>query len=178
MGLKQRREKLKKQIAKRGYDFDNPYACKIDPLKNKKILELSPEEQEKYGNFKMHRKEVVNDLQSYIDYYLYIETSDKEWELIKTFDVYSKEFNFDHGGYRERRKYPPRLEMYVDIEDLVYYIEDENGAFYCTLDIHQYWWYHNEPPELRPYYERLDKLRKFKIPLSEEYISDEEDLKE
>jgi len=37
-------------------------------------------------------------------------------------------------------------EMYVDIEDLVYYIEDDYDALFCSLDMH-YWYRHNEIPE-------------------------------
>lgn len=53
--------------------------------------------------------------------------------------------------------------MYVDIDYLFYFIENEEGILYFSMDKLN-WNKHMIEPKKRPYYGRIKKLRKFKVP--------------
>ena len=52
--------------------------------------------------------------------------------------------------------------MYVDMEYQFYYLENEEGILYYSPDRIK-WYFYMTTPEKRPYYNRLDGLRRFSI---------------
>jgi len=165
--IDEKKWELKKKIEKRVYDYRKTNVHKIKTLNTFDIPELTPDESRKYGKFKVEKKEFKGDLYGIPIEHDIVETVyreiEGEWVHVLTHTLYSWKKEIEHGKEYERKDVPLRKIMYVDIEDEVFYIETEDGCLYVSLNLRSWFdWY--EEPEKRPYWNKINKLRKFKIP--------------
>ena len=158
---------LKEKFEKNVFDYQNPEACEISPLKALNIPEITRLESKQYGSFKIVRREAVD---TYVEYEMDREIYDSillyyegEWVDVKHHTIYHKEMELEHRKVYESGNDPLIPIMYIDIEYLFLYIENEEGILYFSTD-RLNWFSYNTSPEKRPYHNRIDKLRKFKIP--------------
>lgn len=156
---------------KRIYDLNDKFntnnlnACQEEPLKDKEIPEINPEESRKYGRFKIETINYGNEEDGgeySIVEYLCLKEEDK-WKQLLYNIIKGRDIDYEHGKISEYLDYPLQRVIYIDIEDLIYYIENEIGMLYCSIDKFRWYRYNVELKE-RPYYNRIEKLRKFKIP--------------
>ncbi len=177
MIMEEERQKLKEKYEKNEFDYQNPDACEVSPLWFFDIPEINRSESKKYGTFKVVRREAVD---TYVEYEMNREIYDSillyyegEWIDVKHHTIYRKELEPEHGKAYESGNEPLIPIIYVDIEYFFFYIENEEGILYFSADKLN-WFSYNIQPEKRPYYNRIDKLRKFKIPYetggTEDYI--------
>jgi len=159
--------KLKKNLERRVYDNEKPNDYKLNPLYSLEISELSAKESRKYGKFKIGKVESKQDLygipiEHYIEHIIY-QDIDGEWEYVLSHTIYEWEKEIDHGKEYEIKDVPLIPYMYVDIINKIFYVETEDGTLYVSLDLRNWFDWHVSPEE-RPYKNRIEKLRKFKIP--------------
>lgn len=166
---KKERNGLKESIKENRVDFEREYGYKESILREQKIQKLENNESKKYGLFKLgffeEENYYVNDrilLEKYISEILYFKNNDK-WEEVLSHSIYSYEKELDHGKEYIYKNCPLIKYIYVDIEEEIFYIEDIDGGLYCSVDRIR-WYTYLVPPKDRPYYQRVDKLRKIKIP--------------
>lgn len=134
------------------------------------IKELTKKESQNFGKFKIERKETKSKwgdddgdvIEHTIVDYLYMLEED-EWKNIMYHTIYRYEVEFEHGKRYESGNKPLIPMIYVDIENQFYYVENEESTQYFSMDKYN-WYRYLTRSENRPYYKRVDKLRKFKIP--------------
>jgi hypothetical protein len=164
--LEEMEKRKKKYNLKNSYDETNPYICDEKPLRELVIPEISREESKKYGRFKIKQvtygSEENEDEEFSSNEFLCFE-KDGEWIDVHYTTLKEREFDYEHGRVRNRSGSSYLRVIYVDIEDLVFYIEDESGVLYCSVT-KTAWYRYNVGPTKRPYYNRIGKLRKFKLP--------------
>ncbi|MFX1474361.1 MAG: hypothetical protein ACFFCO_02640 [Promethearchaeota archaeon] len=165
------KDKIKPKLAD-AFDYDDAYACTVEPLQGRDIPELSGEESREYGRFKVvrtGRKPAKEEMESDAwagdfwvrDSLLFLREG--EWREVLWSTIERREFYWERGRYNESRGSPLRHVMYVDIEDRILFIEDERDVLYCSENGFR-WFMYQVRPEERPYYGRINKLRKFKLP--------------
>ena len=149
-------------------DFENEHGYKQSLLREQKIPILENNDSKKYGLFKLDFFEKENYyisnllVEKYVSEILYYKNNNS-WQEVLSHSIYSYEKELDHGKEYIYKNGPLIRYLYVDIEEEIFFIEDIEGGLYCSVDrIH--WYTYLVPPEDRPYYQRLDKLRKIKIP--------------
>jgi len=147
-------------------DLENPKAYKINPLYSREIPKIDEEDSKKYGIFKIKEKieeEYIYDLKfsHSIKEVLYMKDANM-WIPLITYLIYRWKRNIEHAGESLITNVPLKPIMYVDIEDKIYYIESEDGFLYCSAN-RLNWYYYNTKPELRPYFNRIEKMIKFAI---------------
>ncbi len=156
-----------KKFEENRYDHENPNAYKIALLQDMDIKEIENENRNKYGKFKIERKEVKNSyagrlIEHIIADIFYLEENDQWYEMF-SHNIYDWEVELDHGKEREYQNLPLVKILFVDIERELFYVESEEGYLYCSSDKLNWfrWWV---KPKDRPYYGRIDKLRKISLP--------------
>ena len=165
--LSKERFELKKKFARNMYDWKKPDAYKLETLNSIEIPELNKEERTKYDIFKIECNEFVGkigtkDIEKNITENLYLLFHGK-WKSVLSHSIYSWEMEIDHGKTHEFNDKPLIPEMYIDLEYLFYFIENEEGILYFSMDKLNWNKYIIEPKK-RPYYNRIKKLRRFRIP--------------
>lgn len=146
------------------YNADALTAYHEDPLSSLDIPELSPDESKEYGQFKIEIKKYGSDDENEeysIAEFLYLKEND-EWKEIFYGEIRGRKHDYEHGRTSEFRGSPFQRVIYVDVDDLVYYIENDSGILFCSINRTR-WYRYNVEPRARPYHGRVDKLRKFKI---------------
>jgi len=149
-------------------DFENEKGYKESLLREMKILVLSKKESQKFGIFKLTFEEsegfytetllLEKDLNEILSYYF-----DNKWMKVLFHPIFTYEKEIDHGKEYLYQSAPLMRAMFVDIEANIFYIEDFDGLLYCSID-KMNWFIYLVPYNKRPYYNRIDKLRKFRIP--------------
>ncbi len=154
------------------FDYDDAYACTVEPLKGRDIPEISGEESRKYGRFKVERQgrkpskeEMERDVWAGVfwvrDSLLFFREG--EWREVLSSTIERQEFNWERGRVDESLGCPLRHVMYVDVEANILFIEDERDVLYCSEN-RFIWFMYQARPEKRPYFGRISKLRKFNLP--------------
>lgn len=170
--MKKKNQRLKERFEKILYDETNPDACEKNMLATYEIPELSPEESQKYGNFKIERKWKVKKYGTKVieksdAEHLYVFVNNEylhnEWHSVRSHTIYEWAFDVDHGKESEKSWKPLIPVMYIDIEYGFYYLENQEGILYFSTDKYNWFW-HCTGPENRAYHNRIEKLRKFNIP--------------
>jgi hypothetical protein len=155
------------------FDYDDAYACTIEPLKGRDIPEISGEESRQYGQFRVVRTgrkpsdEEIEDGGAWAgDYWIRDELlflREGEWHQVMISTIERSEFYWERGRTDETVGTPLRHVMYVDVETNILYIEDERDLLYCSENRVR-WFMYQVRPEKRPYYGRESKLRRFNLP--------------
>lgn len=161
-------ERLKKAYnLSNNYNENNLNSHQESPLMEQDIQEITKEESRKYGQFKIkevsYGSEENEEEEFSLTEFLCFKNEDGEWIDSLYSSIKEREFDYEHGRVRNRSGYSLQRVMYVDIEDLVYYIENDAGVLFCSID-RKAWYRYNVELKERPYYNRIDKLRKFIIP--------------
>ncbi len=155
------------------FDYDDAYACTVSPLKGRDIPEISGEESRQYGQFKIVRrgskptKEEVESGGAFAGDFHILDIlcflHEGEWKDVFWKTIEREEFYWERGRIEKSRGSPLQQVMYVDVETNILYIEDEHDVLYCSENQFR-WVMYQVKPEKRPYYRRISKLRKFKLP--------------
>ncbi|NHJ47333.1 MAG: hypothetical protein FK733_06040 [Asgard group archaeon] len=160
-------EKMKKKYGlANSYNETDPFISNEQSLKELAIQEINKINSRKYGRFKIrtvsYGSKEKDDEEYSITEFLSIR-KDGEWVDVLYTTIEEREFDCEHGKVREHSGYSFQKILYVDVEDLVYYIENDFGTLYCSID--KIGWYkYNVALEKRPYHKRIEKLRKIKLP--------------
>lgn len=155
------------------FDYDDSYACSVEPLKGRDIPEISGEESRVYGQFKIERKgrkptkEEIEKGGAWAgdfwirDSLLFLRES--EWREVFSKTIEREEFYWERGRVNKSLGSPLQHVMYVDVEFRILFIEDERDVMFCSENCYR-WVMYQVRPEKRPYFGRISKLRKFNLP--------------
>ncbi|NHJ86333.1 MAG: hypothetical protein FK734_12790 [Asgard group archaeon] len=164
------KKKLIKIVERVIGDPENPSVCEIDTLASFNLHEIKPSEKEKIGQFKIKREnkdgyyssikafEVHNEVVYYLE--------DGKWEPVLYHSLYEYEKDFDHGKEWEGYSKPLIPFVYFEPKNRIYFIEDESGSLYCSLDKKR-WFLQLLAPKKRPYFGKIDKIVKIAISYEE-----------
>ena len=158
---------IKSTITISRVDLKKPHAYKKNLLRDQDILELTQEESKKYGLFKIEHLDEENYYSSILVEktlceILYLKVDDL-WKDVWIHYVFDYNKELDHGKEYIHQSAPLLRYLYVDIEEEIFYLEDMDGALYCSANKIE-WFTYLLQLKNRPYYQRLHLLRKFKIP--------------
>ncbi|HUT82801.1 MAG TPA: hypothetical protein VMZ29_16515 [Candidatus Bathyarchaeia archaeon] len=147
-------------------DNENPTAYKNKPLSSYKIPEINIDERDKIGTFKIIKEDIVKfyatikAYEEHVEVVYYLEEG--EWVAVLYHSLYEYEKDFDHGKEREYYSKPLIPFIYYEPNNRIYFIEDEDGALYCSLDKKR-WFLQLLDIEDRPYFEKIENMQKIFI---------------
>lgn len=163
----------KKSRLENAFDYDDAYACTIEPLEGREIIKISGEESREYGQFKVVRtgqkpskEEMENGGPWAGDYWIrdsLLLLREGEWKEVLWSTIEKREFYWERGRINESLGCPLRHTMYVDVEYNILFIENERHVLYCSENRFR-WFMYQVRPEKRPYHGRISKLRRFQLP--------------
>jgi hypothetical protein len=155
-------ERIERQYS----NLEKPSAYKEKTLKTFEIKDANQALADKIGKFKIKKQIYENIIGSKLiekDLYealFYFE--DNKWVETLHHSYYVYTFDVDHGRESEREDDKLIPIIYFDEEKNTYYIETEEGGLYCSVDGKR-WFLQLLEFEKRPYYGRINKLRKIAI---------------
>jgi hypothetical protein len=159
---------MKDKITQNVVDYENADGYKHHLLREQKIPLIDKIASQRYGLFKIEFKEVENYYtnqlltEKEVNEVLYLKENN-EWSSVFSQSIFSFEKELEHGKESIYKNAPLIRTIFVDSDESVFYLEDIEGGLYCSIDkIH--WYTYLVPFKKRPYFGRLDKLVKFRIP--------------
>lgn len=160
-------DSIKSTITISRVDLKKLKAYKKNLLRDQKIQELTQDESQEYGLFKIDHHTEENYyanilIEKSLHEIVYLKVDDS-WKEIMDHYIFDYDKELDHGKEYIHQSSPLLRYLYVDIEEEIFYIEDFDGRLYCSPNKIE-WFTYLLPLKKRPYFQRLHLLRKFKIP--------------